>query len=496
MGNRFNLDKSLASLDKLIRRGRALDPAELRARDPHEGAYGEGVTRQWIHRTGRTLLLSPLLFLESDSFPRIASDVSQQKKKWKFKSVGLVVMALSKFQVNLGNNSFATSTANLERSMSISPLSQPKAGSAAEKQLVGAGRLLAMSLVRKEPLGVLVSAPTCKLLLGGAESISWEDLAAVLPAKRFGAVLSCMADDISEAERQSRLDVFKLNVLGLIEGDPDPVFEVESRASRRYALATKRRETLQGISDDASSIEGLQAAVTVAVGALDAAQAELDNFCARASGSAAGAGTRTANRFGQCMRAVSALSPSPSPVDAAKFALEWMAAQPKPSADHAGGVGSTSKQLLAARETAVTLANENVEDAKAALQHVMSRAGPAAVAAPEVAAAAAAAAAAEVPRAPSRFDSAIDDGLEEMVVDPSNVGDYIRGWTQKELVVNTTSQISLMLKGVSEIQGGREVLRKLSRGHQSPGDGWRALQQAIRGAVELDVNEWRAKTVS
>jgi hypothetical protein len=487
MGNRFDLEKSLASLDKIIKEGRKLDATELRARDPREEAYGEGVTRQWVHRTGQALLLSPQLFVESDSFPVITTDVSQ-KKKWKFKSVGLVVLALAKFQANLAE-AFKQSTANLERTMSISPLSEPAAGSATAKQLVGVGRLLAIALVRKEPLGVLVSAPTCKLLLGGSDSVVWEDLAAVLPSKRFGAVLSCM-DDVTDTERQIRLNRFKTDVLGWIEGFDEPVFEVESRASRRYEIAAEKRSTLKLIADDAARVPKLTADVAAAVIELEVANDKLHKAKIKATNDAQCRGVRPdAKRFHQCMRAVSALrtTESLSPVSAAKFALEWMASQATLAEDQLHTV-------VAACQATVVDAVGNVADTKLALDEAARSAGAAAIAAPNVAAAAAAAAAASVPRLPSRTDSAIDDGMDATFVDPTNVGDFIRRWAKKELVVNTCEQVKLVLQGVSDIEGGTEKLRGFSRGHQSCGDGWCALQQAIRGAVELDVKEWRAKT--
>ena len=472
------------SSDDVIHSEGPLDPTQLEACDPRDDAYGDGVTRQWVYRTGRALLLSPGLFVESDSFPAIASDARQQKKKWRFKSIVLVVQALAKFQVNLKDAFSQTSKANLERTMSVSPLSQPVPGSAAKKQLVGAGRMLAIALVRKEPLGVLLSAPTCKLLLGGADAVCWEDLAAVLPAKRFGAVLSCMADDVSESERQSRLDVFKQDVLGLFEWDENPLFEVASRASRRYEVAVKQKGKLQDIADDAGRVEGLKAEVAAAVEKLAAANMKLEKVTLaleegqkqdheheheherereherRIMFAGAVAGTSTASRFDQCMRAVSALiaakSVPTSPVEGAKFALEWMASSAKK--DRAGENHSSSDidvqsrnnaaellQQVAECKTAVLVATENVTRAKTVLGGIIRRVGAAAAAAPDVAAAAAADAAANVPRAPSRFDSAIDNEMgDTAVVDQSNVGDYIRGWAKKELVVNTTQQMKLM----------------------------------------------------
>jgi ankyrin repeat protein len=541
MGDRFCIEKSLSSLDKFIRTRGKLDPSDFHVSDPREDAYGEGVTRQWVHRTGRTLLLSPLLFVESDSFPAIASEVIQQQRKWKFKTVALAVVALAKFQGKL-----AIVAENLERTVSISPLSQPTAGSSAAQQLIGAGRLLGIALVQKSPLGVLISAPTCKLLLGGANVVDWEDLAAVLPSKRFGAVMLCMSDNVTESERQIR---FKEDVLGLFGSEEEPVFEIESRASRRHALALEKRSALQQIAAAAASVPELTAAVDVTTAALAAATVALDSaesMQANDNVKVAGRGA-DAQQFHLCMHAVSALATSEptSPVAAAKFALEWMATSQATRAE--GGEPTT---IVAASKAAVLEAYGNVVRAKSALTVAVRSAGEAAIAAPDLAAAAATAAAAAVPRAPSRTDSAIDDGTEETtVVDLSfglevdsaveafdgtgwfkatvlaftastvtvhyhnrgsdkdetveisktrntatNVGEFIRGWATKELVVNTSEQIKLMLQGVSDIAGGAKALRRFTRGHQSHGDGWQSLQQAIRGAVELDVKEWRAKT--
>ena len=722
MGDRFDLMDSLSSLDALFvrhRRRRRLDPAALHASDPRDAAYGDGVTRQWVYRTGRALLLSRELFVQSDApLNTVARGASQQNQKWTFRTIALVVQALIKFQQNLRGTRTQKATANLERCMSVSPLSQPASGSSAEKQLVGAGRLLAIALARKEPLGVLLSAPTCKLLLGGADAVGWEDLEAVIPRERFGAVLSCMADDVSEPERQARMELFKSNALGLIEGDHDPLFEVQSRASRRYEAALIKKQTLRRIADDAGRLERLRADKATAVGELTKATARLAdatkdtvvawngdavppprNAVTPHSGSVDGASRMRPEAATVTTVAAAAQPPGPGATaghgqaDTVSFELQHFPSKPvhessvviaprrsrvvqgyaqltieavlpagvhfelqhyplkpmqdggepvsnsilfefdtatdtaeviaeeladvgliaecdqasmatliqellkkpelhcmsfklaeepirnvirfkfdtatdnagvvakqladaglvaecdqasmatliqelltKPElqcvslklcADVGGGivggggaVGSdddagakrpyqctiahgyaqlaTAKCALTARETAVALAAEKVAHTTAALEDALCNVDlePAAVtAAPGVAAANAAEAASNIPHPPSRDDSAIDEGAEPgMVVDSSNVCDYIRGWARKELVVNTAEQVRLVLQGVSEIYGGEEVLRQFSRGQQSAGGGWRALQQAIRGAVELDVLEWRAVT--
>lgn len=92
------------------------------------------------------------------------------------------------------------------------------------------------------------------------------------------------------------------------------------------------------------------------------------------------------------------------------------------------------------------------------------------------------------------MDSAVGEEMKDTAIELTNISDYVRLWAKKELVINTKNQIKLMLQGVADIPGGKDKLRQFTRNHQSPGDGWQALQAAVRGAVDLDVKEWRAKT--
>ena len=74
LGNQFDLGKSLSILDRIVGKApksKKIDPDGLSIADADSPAYGDGVTRQWVHQLARAVLkgtcLTPPIFQESDN---------------------------------------------------------------------------------------------------------------------------------------------------------------------------------------------------------------------------------------------------------------------------------------------------------------------------------------------------------------------------------------------------------------------------------------------
>lgn len=91
--------------------------------------------------------------------------------------------------------------------VSLSPMNNP-ADSRTKTLLVGLGRALGVALSDGCPLGVSLSPSFCKLLVGLDEPVSFDDLAAVLPAAKFKLLQQCLDPSRSLEEREALVDVY------------------------------------------------------------------------------------------------------------------------------------------------------------------------------------------------------------------------------------------------------------------------------------------------
>ena len=127
------------------------------------------------------------------------------KGRW---SAGLAVKASVGFRLE-----------EMEQVVSLSPLTAPTTDTAAQLRLRCLGRVLGATLVRAEPIGVLLSAPLCKLLVGRPNLITWKDLANVLPALQFGVLVACLDANLTAEEQQAKFAYVVEHGLGIDEGD-------------------------------------------------------------------------------------------------------------------------------------------------------------------------------------------------------------------------------------------------------------------------------------
>jgi hypothetical protein len=102
--------------------------------------------------------------------------------------------------------------------------------------------------VRAEPIGVLLSAPLCKLLVGQPDLITWKDLANVLPALQFGVLVACLDANLTAEEQQAKFAYFVEHGLGIDEGDGEvATFDAQSRDARRWDEANPGRAPPTGL---------------------------------------------------------------------------------------------------------------------------------------------------------------------------------------------------------------------------------------------------------
>ena len=95
----------------------------------------------------------------------------------------------------------------------------------------------------------------------------------------------------------------------------------------------------------------------------------------------------------------------------------------------------------------------------------------------------------QVEPADMRQNSDLEEDGDISTVTADNVTDFAAAWARKELVTNTVDQMTVLMQGVADIRGAQAILTTFTTA-----GGWQALQRHIRGAVDIDVAEWRLAT--
>eukprot|EP00729_Bicosta_minor_P012966 gene12966-23549_t len=286
LGASFNLDTSLAVFGQLCEG--LFDPQHLTMHDANSPAYGEGVTRQWLLDIARELLTScSSVVVQSDlelhlndrtlaelddvgetivcTFGPLQLNgkvgvvvaINKSGDRWEVRFEEprrtLMVKACNLTPVSqspernskararwsairaLARFVFRTKQVHVEQVVSLSPLTDLETDSKARRGLRGLGRVLGATLVRSEPIGVALSAPFCKLLIGQDDLITWKDLEAVLPANKFAPLAACLEPGLSLEEQQEKFDYFVEYGLLLDVEDGDAVnFTLPSREVLKY----------------------------------------------------------------------------------------------------------------------------------------------------------------------------------------------------------------------------------------------------------------------
>lgn len=341
--------------------------------------------------------------------------------------------------------------------ISASPLSEPASGTKAEAVLIAAGRVLALSWYREEPLGVSLSPAMCKLLLGRDDLIEWTDLSSVIPSRQFRVLEECMAAKPADKKASAAKD-----------GGASTAVEAAVAAD------------VGGTAD-----AGADAGAVDAVASMDAGAGAGDAIVG--AGAGAGAGQSTSDRialFTKFKMWVFEAAPSSDqhfvmPSRAARRAAEEEIRRGCGVSGDGAAIVAAIRRAQGKKKSRITLSELHGTVAEAA----SSGAGSAAV---------------------FREDSALYDGSEETMVTENNVDGFVQAWTEKELVTNTVEQVRLMQKGIREVEPpyNCELLTLLpdddSHGVVVLGelgdDGWKQFQHAIRGSNEIDVDEWKEQT--
>ena len=301
---------------------------------------------------------------------------------------------------------------SLACTLSASPLSEPTPNTKAEAVLIAAGRVLALSWYRKEPLGFTLSPAMCKLLLGRADLIEWNDLSAVVTTRQFRSLEECMAAKLATND------------------DAEEGATGATEISARTGAGTDAEAAGGGGGGVGGSIDPTTAAAAAVADAADA----LDRVAL----------------FAKFKMFVLAQTPTTEQ----HFVLPSRAAQRAEISGSGDGVDTGDSE--AAIVTAIRKAKGNPKP-RLTLSELLATATNGAPSASSTTAAAAAVA--------FREDSAFYDGGEEMMVTASNVDAFVHAWTVKELVTNTAEQIKLMQQGIAQVQNpSSETLNLLSDG--------------------------------
>ena len=349
---------------------------------------------------------------------------------------------------------------SLACTISASPLSEPTPNTKAEAVLIAAGRVLALSWYREEPIGVMLSPAMCKLLLGRADLIEWTDLSAVIITRKFRVLEECMA------------------------AKPATKDDAEAGAGATSAAGTTAR-TGTGNGDISSSAD----ADADAAGGDDGGDVGIDPPAATAAAAAAAAVTAAAHDQVALFAKFKMFVLAQLPTTEQHFVLPSRAAQRADIRGSADGVDAGDSE--AAIVTAIRKAQGNPRLTLSELLATATNGTPSASSTTTAAAAVA-----------FREDSAFHDGGEEMMVTASNVEAFVHAWTVKELVTNTVEQIELMQQGIAQVRNragyaSSTVLNLLPDGGDSVclgelGDeGWKQFQKAVCGSNEIDVEEWK-----
>ena len=148
-----------------------------------------------------------------------------------------------------------------EQVVSLSPLTDLlEASLDAKMRLRGLGRVIGATLVRSEPIGFVLSASFCKLLVGQEELVSWRDLEAVLPALQFAPLAACLEGGLAPEEQREKFDYFvEHGLLVDVDEGEEATFAMPSRQARAFEKEHPASELPQVLRAESALEDGGEA---------------------------------------------------------------------------------------------------------------------------------------------------------------------------------------------------------------------------------------------